>query len=141
MTIRIFAAAAAVALFAGPAWADCQEEIQALDAAVVAAETGAAAGEGSLPATEHQEEVLKQGEEPMETAAGKAGSDEPGAAGTVGDVEAVSPHQQQVVRELNDDEKAEAAQMIDEARELAQAGDEQACMSKVAEIRQLVGTE
>lgn len=132
MSLRILAAGAALTLLASPAWADCQEEIQALDQQIVAAETGATTGDESLPATEHQQEVLGD-EAPHETAAG--------ATGSTGDVEATSPHQQQVVRELDDDTQAEASQMIDEARELAQAGDEQACMAKLAEIRELVGTQ
>lgn len=131
---RTLTAGAALSLLAAPAWADCQQEIDALDSAVVTAETGAATGDAPLPATEHQEEVLsgEQGtseEAPMET-----------AAGATGDVEATSMHQRQVMAQLDEQTKSEAAVLLDEAQELAQAGKEEACMAKLGEVRDLIGT-
>jgi hypothetical protein len=116
-------------LLAGPAWADCAQEIEALDETIVAAETGAAPQSGGLPATEHQEEVLSGDKEPMET-----------AAGATGDVEAASPHQRQVTREVDDDTRAQASELVAEARVMAQAGDEEGCMAKVTETKELLGT-
>jgi hypothetical protein len=71
---------------AGPAFADCNQEIQCLGQAVTQAETGASA-DAALPARPHQEEVLagsQQGSEAGPSDAGKA------------DVPAL-PHQQQVL--------------------------------------------
>jgi hypothetical protein len=159
MTPRVLAAGAALSLLAGPAWADCAADIEALDESIVAAETGAAAQDGSLPATEHQEEVLSgseagddmpatehqqqvlSGEQapteeaPMETGAGTA------TGSGSGDVEAASPHQREVVRELDDDTKTQASALTDEARELAAAGDEAGCLAKVGEAKALLGTQ
>ncbi|MEQ9609634.1 MAG: hypothetical protein RLN99_18395, partial [Kiloniellaceae bacterium] len=72
---------------------------------------------------------------PMETAAGAAGT------GGTGDVEATSPHQRQVVREIDDDTRGEASQLLAEAEELAAAGDEEACMTKLEEVRALLPAE
>lgn len=134
MIFRTLAAGAALTLLATPVWADCQEQINALDQAVVAAETGAATGDESLPATKHQEEVLSGANEsseeaPMET-----------AAGATGDVEATTMHQRQAIRQLDEQTKSDAAVLIAEAQELAQAGEEEACLNKVSEIEELIGT-
>jgi hypothetical protein len=132
MTLRILAAGAAFALFASPAWADCAADIEALDEAAVASETGAAPPETEMPATEHQEEVLS----------GEETGEEPPAETGAGDVEAASPHQRQVTREVTDDAaKAEASTLLDEARELAQAGDEEGCQAKVSEAEELLGVQ
>lgn len=140
MTLRLAAAAAALTLVSFPAWADCAEDIETLDQAVVAAETGAAPADGGMPATEHQQEVLSD-----DTQAGDTGAGEPPVetgAGPTGDVEAASPHQQQVTREAYDEEtRAEAGALIEEARQLAEAGDEEACQAKVAEAEALLGLE
>lgn len=134
MTLRLAAAAAALTLCTVPAWADCAQDIEALDQAMVAAETGAAPADGGMPATEHQEEVLsgdtQAGEPPVET-----------GAGPTGDVEAASPHQRQVTREVSDDERNEAGALIEEARQLAVAGDEEACQAKVGEAEALLGVQ
>jgi len=138
MTLRSVAAAAALTLFTTPAWADCAQDIEALDEAMVAAETGDAPAPSGMPATEHQQEVLS-GE--TQGAQGEAPPVETGA-GPTGDVEAASPHQRQVTREVYDDEtKAEAGALVEEARQLAQAGDEQACQAKVDEAEALLGLQ
>lgn len=130
MSLRILlAAGAATVLLAGPAWADCTQEIEALDDAIISAETGAAPPDGDLPATEHQQQVLSGEEPPMET-----------AAGATGEVEAASPHQRQVTREMDDDTRAQASELVNEARQMAEAGDEEGCMAKVNETRELLGT-
>lgn len=159
MVLHIVAAGAALTMLAAPAWADCAEDAEALEAQVVAAETGAATeasegmpatehqtevlsdeagaatgdsdsvAESDMPATEHQEEVLSGEEAPMETGAG------------VGDVEAASPHQRQAVRALDEETKAQASALLDEARSMAQAGDEAGCEAKLSDVRQLVGAQ
>src|SRR5262245_7361701 len=58
MSIRIATATAIVLAFAAPAFADCKQELAALDQPVVSAETGAATNKSGMPATEHQEQVL-----------------------------------------------------------------------------------
>jgi transaldolase len=55
-------------------------------------------------------------------------------------VEAASPHQRQVTREVDDDTRAQASELVGEAREMAQAGDEEGCMAKVTETKELLGT-
>jgi len=98
MALRALAATAALTLLAAPAWADCAEDIEALDAQVIAAETGATAADEDMPATEHQQEVLS-GDSQGSQATGEDPPLETGA-GTTGDVEAASPHQRQVTREV-----------------------------------------
>ncbi|WP_340118708.1 hypothetical protein [Pelagibius sp. 7325] len=150
MTHRtLLAAGTAIALLGGPmlssgAWAACADETQALNQQIVAAETGATM-QGDMPATEHQQEVMSgsgqtgdmpAGEAPpMETAAGATGT------GGTGDVEATSPHQRQVVRSIDEDARTEAAQLLAEAEDLAAAGDEAACMTKLEEVRALLPAE
>jgi hypothetical protein len=135
MTLRVLAAGAAFSLLASPAWADCAADIEALNQSVVAEETGAASPETEMPATEHQEEVLS-GTQPGEDPPAETG------AGPTGDVEAASPHQRQVTREIADDPaKAEVAALLNEARALAQAGDEEACQAKVSQAEDRLGVQ
>lgn len=139
MALRALAATAALTLLAAPAWADCAADTEALDAQVIAAETGAAAPGGDMPATPHQQEVLS-GETQGSQATGEAPPLETGA-GVTGDVEAASPHQREATREVTDDEtRAEAGSLIAEARELAAAGDEAGCQDKLGEAEALLGT-
>ena len=160
MTLRVLAAGAALSLLAGPAWADCAAEIEALDETIVAAETGATTEAGSMPATKHQEEVLS-GADPSDEEAADASRDagipatehqqqvlsggdaplETGAGTSGADVEAASPHQREAVRELDEDTKTQASELIDEARELSAAGNEEGCQDKVTEAKALLGTE
>lgn len=148
LPLRVLLGGFACALLAGPAWADCAADVAALDEQLIAAETGAPAEGGmpatehqaevlsgdaqtsasNMPATEHQEQVLSGGEPPLET-----------GAGATGDVEAASPHQRQVVREVDDDSKAQAGTLLQEARASAEAGDEAGCEQKLSEARRLLG--
>jgi hypothetical protein len=116
---------------AGPAFADCNQEIQSLREAVTQAETGASAD--ALPATPHQEEVLagsQQGGEAGPSDAGKADVPE-------------SPHQQQVVAGTQTGERGgqQPADLIAEARDMAKAGDEEGCMQKVVQAKDLLGID
>ena len=157
MTLRVLAAGAAVALLAGPAWADCEQDIQALEEQMAAAETGAPSGESEMPATKHQSEVLS-GDAQTEASGAVGESDMPATqhqqqvlsggeppletgAGSTGDVEAASPHQRQVVREVEDsDNETQASARLEEARQLAAAGDEAGCQAKVDEAEALLAS-
>jgi hypothetical protein len=113
LTFRLLAASAAVTLLAGPAWADCADEIQAFDDQIIAADTGAAVDP----------------EAPMETAAGPGG-------------EPLSPQEQRaMLRNLEAADRERIDLLIAEARAAAQEGDEDACMARLREARALVFTE
>ena len=58
MAIRFLTTSAVILLIAGPAFADCSQEIESLKEAVTEAETGASTTETGMPATKHQEQVL-----------------------------------------------------------------------------------
>jgi hypothetical protein len=118
-------------LFTVPAFADCNQEIETLNEAVTQLETGASGAGSSLPASPHQEQVLA-GKQQGET--GAAGQ---GAAGQA-DVPA-SPHQQQVL--ASGQTGQQAAELVTEAREMAESGDEQGCMQKISEAKGLLGID
>jgi hypothetical protein len=133
MSIHLLITSAVLLVLAGPAFADCTKEIQSLSEAVTQAETGASSAATGLPATPHQEEVLagtQQGEK--EEAAGASGAGQ-------ADVPA-SPHQQQVLKETQGGGQ-QPADLIAEAREMAEAGDEEGCMQKVTEVKGLLGID
>jgi hypothetical protein len=131
-----FLAASAVLLFvAGPAFADCSEEIEALKEAVTQVETGASSA-GSFPATRHQEQVLA-GKQPAETAGA-------GAAGQA--AVPVSPHQQEVLAETHTGEADTGAgqqpsELIAQAADMADIGNEEGCMQKVVQAKDLLGID
>ena len=58
MSTRMAITAAFALILAGPAFADCNQELKALEQNVVAAGTGASTSETGMPGTKHQEEVL-----------------------------------------------------------------------------------
>jgi hypothetical protein len=127
MSIRLLIASTALLLLAGPAFADCDQEIASLRQAVTEAETGATTTTTGLPATEHQKEVLarekpKQGE--------TTGAGQP--------VAPVSPHQQQVLKGGQGNAQ-QPALLLAEAKDKAKAGDEQGCMQDVAQVKSLLG--
>jgi hypothetical protein len=125
MPIRLFTIAAATLWFAAPAVADCQEELNNLKQPTVAAETGAVTDNSGMPATKHQEEVLP-------------GKQQDGGS-TTGAVEAISPHQKQVTDQPSTKPTDKIGQLMAEARKMVDAGDEQGCMKKVAELKNLMG--
>jgi hypothetical protein len=102
------------------------------DEAVTQAETGGST-DAALPATPHQEEALagdQQGE-----------SKEAGAATSAGQADVpASPHQQQALAAAQGDDQQPAAIMA-EARDLAEAGDEEGCMEKVTQVKDLLGLD
>jgi hypothetical protein len=131
MSERLLIISATMLLLTGPAFADCNQEIEGLNEAVTQAETGASGAGAELPATPHQEQVLP-GEQQAET--GAAGQSAAGAA----DVPA-SPHQQQVL--AGGQTGQQATDLVAEAREMAEAGDEEGCMQKVGQVKSLLGID
>ncbi|PSH59052.1 hypothetical protein CU102_27775 [Phyllobacterium brassicacearum] len=130
MFIRLFTIAAATLCFAAPAVADCQEELNNLKQATVSAETGAATDNSGMPATKHQEEVLSGKQQ---------GSGTEVTGSTTGTVEAISPHQKQVTDQPSGSQTEKIGQLMAEAGKMANAGDEQGCMNKVSELKNLMG--
>jgi hypothetical protein len=132
MPVRFLIISAVLLSTAGPVFADCNQEIERLNEAVTQAETGANT-DAALPATPHQEEALA-GEQQGE-------SKEAGAATSAGqsDVPA-SPHQQQALGEAEGDDQ-QPADIVAEARDLAEAGDEEGCMEKVTQAKDLLGID
>ena len=129
MSTRIAITAAFALILPGPAFADCNQELKALEQNVVSAGTGASMSESGMPATEHQKELL----------AGKQKSGEPETTGsTAPAVTPTSPHQEQVTKRGT--QSAEHAnQLIAEARKMSEAGNEQECMKKAAELKDALG--
>jgi hypothetical protein len=134
MSIRLATFTALSVMLAAPAFADCREELTKLEQPAVTAETGAATGESGMPATKHQEQVLQgtQGTSTETTGSTGAASDQ---------VEAISPHQEEVTRGATGDDADQVAMLMSEARKMADAGDEAGCMQKVTELKDMMGTE
>lgn len=122
-------------VLAGPALADCRQEIQTLSESVTQAETGASSADTGLPATPHQEEVLagnQQGETAEAVGASDAGQGEMPA----------SPHQQQALTQQTDQGGGQQpAALMAEARDMAEAGDEEGCMQKITQAKSLLGID
>lgn len=133
MLIRLIAATAVPLLLTVPAFADCSQELAKLEQTVVSAETGASGNKSGVPVTKHQEEVMagkqKQG----------VGTETTGSTGT--ETKAISPHQEQVTGKRTGESADKPSQIMAEARKMAQAGDEQGCMKKLAEIKDLIGEQ
>jgi hypothetical protein len=141
MSIRFLSTSAVMLLLAGPAFADCSQEIETLKKAVTQAETGATSAASGLPATQHQEQVLAGNQEGDK---GEAGA---GGAGQA-DVPA-SPHQQQALAEpaagaAGGGDAAsgqQAAELVAQAGDMAEAGNEEGCMQKVTQAKDLLGID
>jgi hypothetical protein len=131
MSGRFLITGAFTLLFAVPAFADCGQEIEALNEAVTQLETGASGAGTGLPATKHQEQVLAGQQQGATGAGGQGAADQ-------ADVPA-SPHQQQVL--AGEQTGEQAAVLIAEAREMAEAGDEEGCMQNVTQAKSLLGTD
>ncbi len=133
MPVRLLITSAALLGLAGPAFADCTQEIQTLSERVTQAETGASSANTGVPATQHQEEVLagnQQGE--SGEAAGESGAGQAGVP--------ASPHQQQVLKEAQGG-GPQPAGLLAEARDMVAAGDEEGCMQRVAQVKSLLGID
>ena len=135
MSMRFLTTSAVILMIAGPAFADCSQEIESLKGAVTEVETGASTAETGLPATKHQEQVLtgdQQGDKAALPAAG-------GQAAVP-----ASPHQEQVLAEPAAGKAAsgqQAADLVAQASDMAAAGNEEGCMQKVAEAKDLLGID
>ncbi|RWM84858.1 MAG: hypothetical protein EOR84_32555 [Mesorhizobium sp.] len=131
MSIRIALASALALVLASPAFADCSQELEVLEQKVVSAETGASTSKSGAPVTKHQEELLP----------GKQQGGAPEITGsTAGKVEPTSPHQEQVTGKTRT-QSADPSQMMADARKMSEAGDEQGCMKKVAELKEILGAK
>jgi hypothetical protein len=133
MAIRFLTTSAVILLIAGPAFADCSQEIEGLKQAVTEAETGASTSESGMPATKHQEQVLKGDQQGDKAASGDAAAGQAGVP--------ASPHQEQVLAEPAAGGNAQAADLVSQASDMAAAGDEAGCMQKVAEAKDLLGMD
>jgi hypothetical protein len=131
MSRTIWAALAVFGLMTLPAAANCEAELSKLKDAVTAAETGATTAQSGVPATKHQEEVLTGNKAAAGTATTESSS---GAA-----VEAVSPHQKEVMGAKGAADAAHPSDLMKEAGDLAKAGDETGCMDKVTQLKKLMG--
>nr|WP_225165749.1 hypothetical protein [Ensifer sp. IC4062] len=127
------AATALPILLAAPAFADCRQELEKLEPAIVSAETGASSSKSGAPVTEHQEEVMSGKQKQA------VGTDITGSTGS--QTEATSPHQEQVTGRRTGESADKPSLLVAEARKMAEAGDEQGCMKKLAEIKGLLGEE
>ena len=130
MSSRFVTATAFLLLLSGSAFADCKQELDKLEPTVISAETGAATGQTA--ATEHQKEVTSGDKSAVDTE----------TTGSTGEaVKAISPHQEEVMGKDTKSQANKASQTMMEARKLADAGNEDGCMGKVAELKKLVGAE
>jgi hypothetical protein len=138
MSARFLTTSVIMLLTAGPAFADCAEEIWRLEQAAIQAETGASSAGTGVLATKHQEEVLAGDQQTEESG---------GVAGGAGQAEMpASPHQQQVVGQKQGEDgnmgaEQQPADLITRARDMAEAGDEEGCMKKVVEAKSLLGID
>jgi hypothetical protein len=128
---RMCVSAAVFGLLSFPAFANCEQELSKLKDAVTTSETGATTEQSGVPATKHQEEVLSG--DKAETAA----TDTTGSTGTA--VEAVSPHQKAVTGMKGSTDAAHPSDMMKEAGDLAKSGDEAGCMTKVEQLKTMIG--
>ncbi|RUW76019.1 hypothetical protein [Mesorhizobium sp. M1E.F.Ca.ET.063.01.1.1] len=130
MSIRIAIASAFILAIASPAFANCTQELKALEPNVITAETGAVTNKAGIPATKHQAEVL----------AGKQqGGNTEVTGSTAGTVKPTTPHQEQVTGNRSAQSAEHPSELMAEASKMAQAGDEQGCMKKLAELKDALG--
>jgi hypothetical protein len=130
MKWTLIVSAAAVLALAPPALADCAQDIDQLDAQFKQAESQS----GQSAATPHQTQVI-QGAQPQDTTAGAMPS-----TGSAPDA-ASSTHQREALKGAGEASPQEQfAAQLQEARQLAQNGDQAGCMAKVEAARKLLGT-
>jgi hypothetical protein len=131
MFARLLITSAAALLFTGPAFADCDQAIQDLKETVTQAETGAGGAGSALPTSPHQEQVLAGKQQGETGPTGQSAADQSDMA--------ASPHQQQVLAGGQADQQL--SELVAEASEMADAGDEQGCMQKVSQAKSLLGID
>jgi hypothetical protein len=79
--------------------------------------------------------------EPAVISAETGASTDSGTTGATGQVEALSPHQKQVLGKGTAGEADVASQLMKDAKEMAEARDEDGCMQKLAELKQYLGAK
>jgi hypothetical protein len=131
MSARLLIASAFVLLFTAPAFADCNQAVQDLKEMVTQAETGAGSAGSALPTSPHQEQVLAGKQQGETGPTGQSAADQSDMA--------ASPHQQQVLAGGPADQQL--SDLVAEASEMAEAGDEDGCMQKVSEAKGLLGID
>lgn len=128
MKWALIASAAGSLALSPAALADCRQDIDQLDAQFQQAETQS----GQPTATPHQSQAMQGSQE--------------GAAGTMPSTgsapdAASSEHQREALKGAGQQSPQEQfAAQLQEARQLAQKGDEAGCMAKVEAARKLLGT-
>ncbi|WFP78314.1 hypothetical protein [Mesorhizobium sp. WSM4906] len=132
MSIRMAIASASILAFASPAFADCGQELKALEPNVTTAETGAVSNKSGIPATKHQAEVLGGKQQ---------GGNTEVTGSTAGAVKPATPHQEQVTGARSGQSAEHPSQLMAEARKMSQAGDEQGCIKKLAELKNALGVK
>jgi hypothetical protein len=130
MSIHLAATAAVALLLATPAFADCNQELAKLEQPTVSAETGASTSKSGMPVTKHQEQLLPGNQQDNQT-----------TGSTSAGVKAISPHQEQVTGQGTGGSADQLSRAMTEARQMAKAGDEQGCMNKVSELKNLMGAK
>jgi type II secretory pathway component HofQ len=126
----IVSTAAGLMALSSPVLADCAQDIDQLDAQFKQTESQS----GQPAATPHQTQTM-QGAQPQEGTAGTMPS-----AGSAPDA-ASSTHQREALKGAGETSPQEQfATHLQEARQLAQNGDQAGCMAKVEAARKLLGT-
>jgi hypothetical protein len=126
----IVSTAAGLMALSSPALADCRQDIDQLDTQFKQTESQS----GQPAATPHQTQTM-QGTQPQEGTAGTMPS-----TGSAPDA-ASSTHQREALKGAGEASPQEQfAAQLQEARQLAQNGDEAGCMTKVEAARKLLGT-
>ncbi len=129
MLVRIATISGFALMLAFPALADCKQELANLAPNVTSAETGASPDPSGMPVTKHQEETMAGKQIDKET------------TGSTGTVQPTSPHQEQVTGKKTAQSATHPSQVMAEATKMAQAGDEQGCMGKLAELKGMLGVK
>jgi hypothetical protein len=130
MKWTLIVSAAGILALAPPALADCAQDIDQLDTQFKQTESQS----GQPAATPHQTHTM-QGAQPQEGTAGAMPS-----TGSAPDA-ASSAHQREVLKGAGQQSPQEQfAASLQEARQLAQNGDEAGCKAKVEAARKLLGT-
>lgn len=132
MHIKILAVATLTVMWTGHALADCAADLDKMKDAVTSAETGAASTASGMPETKHQKEVLS-GEKTDNSKTDKAGA-------ASAEVQAATPHQKEVMghkQEASND----PAQIMKDATDMANKGDEKGCMEKANQLKSMLGQD
>ncbi|HWK63319.1 MAG TPA: hypothetical protein VNS34_00150 [Rhizobiaceae bacterium] len=129
MLMRTVTISGFVLILASPALADCMQELTALEPSVVSAETGATTNQSGMPVTKHQEETLAGKQVDKET------------TGSTGEVKPTTPHQEQVTGKRSDQSAEHPSKVMADAKKMAQGGDEQGCMNKLTDLKEMLGAK